>query len=99
MNTANGKPHKQVLVRLAEVYRQEDQGAYVLDNANSPGAYTDDNGFFVIPDISPGEYVLVIGDPMVSYTIVADKNGLAKVWSAEKDKISDLGTVQVNYTP
>jgi hypothetical protein len=94
-----GQPYSNVTVRLAEVYRQGGQAAFALDAANSPGAITDTNGNFVFSNVDAREYVLVVGDPMVSYTIVAQPDGNARVWNAESGKITDIGQIPVNYTP
>ncbi|MDD5370841.1 MAG: hypothetical protein PHQ40_17300 [Anaerolineaceae bacterium] len=93
------KPFSETIVRLAEVYYQGDKGAYALDVANSPGAITDKNGYFIFPNIVARKYVFVVGDPMGSYLIYQDKQGTAVVWDATADKVLDLGTIKVNYTP
>ena len=85
-------------VWLAEVVRQGDQGVYVLDSASSPGIYTDENSVFVIANINPGEYVIVVGDPEGQYEIVTDSSGIAKVWNIPPDQIYDVGDLKVALT-
>jgi hypothetical protein len=80
---------------LAEVYRQDGEGAFVLDGARSPGAITDPQGHFLIPEIEPVEYVVIIGDVFGEYVILDQPNGEAQVWTAEADQILDLGVLEV----
>lgn len=98
----NGNSLKGTTIRLAEVYRESqasENGAFVLDTAFSPGAVTDENGFFTVLNISPGEYVLVVGDvENNNYTIVAQENGQPRVWRVSADQILDMGTLKVRYT-
>lgn len=84
-------------IRLAEVYRGENatDGAYLLDEAFSPSGLTDENGYFSIPDITAGEYVIVVGDAGGKYTIIMDENNKAKVWNAVADQILDTGDLVV----
>ena len=86
-------------MHLAAVYRQGEDGAYVLDSANSPGAFTDQEGRFVIPNIAPGEFVLVIGDPMSNYTVVSDADGKVRTWAAAANQILDMEQIRSDFTP
>lgn len=55
----SGLPLSDTIVRLAEVVRQEDEGAYVLDVAFSPGTDSDGEGFFIFENVDAYEYVIV----------------------------------------
>lgn len=96
LTTAN-KPYQELNVRLAEVYWQNGQGAYVLDEAFSPGAVTDDNGRFVIQNVPAGDYVLVIGKPMEDYKAVTDKDGNLKRVTLQSGDVIDLGNIVFDY--
>lgn len=86
-------PIMNVPVSLAEVFREGESAAYVLDGAQSPLAYTDKNGLFALNNISPGEYVAVIGSVEVNdYIILTEPSGQAKVWTATAGNILDLET-------
>ncbi len=90
------KPVINVPVFLAEVYRQGDSGAFVLDGAHSPQSVTDSDGRFAVVDIPAGDYVLVIGNPEVNdYDIIEDNNGKAQVWTADADNILDMAVIEV----
>jgi uncharacterized GH25 family protein len=95
----DGSPIKNTVVRLANVYRQNEDGAYVLDSANSPAAFTDSNGIFVFNDTQAGEFVFVVGDPMSKYDVIADEAGQARTWLAEANQIVDWGQIITNYKP
>jgi hypothetical protein len=91
----SNKPITATSIRLGEVYRQGGEGAYVLDTAFSPGAYTDDKGMFVMSDIQPGEYVVIIGDVNDVYVIIPDENNHPKTFTAIKGEIVNFGQFSV----
>jgi hypothetical protein len=84
------------VVRLAEVFREGDSGAYVLNEAFSPGARTDMDGVFVFNNVEAREYVLVVGDVTSTYQIIKNKDGSAKIWNAPMNEITDMGVIEVN---
>ncbi len=93
------EPMAETIIRLAEVYREdgsETEGAYVLDVAFSPGDISDDRGYILIENITPGEYVIVIGDPYGAYEIIENEDGTAKVWEMPIDQITDVGVIKTN---
>jgi hypothetical protein len=83
-------------VRLAEVIRQNGEAIFVLDGAQSPGATTQEDGTFVIPNIEAREYVVVVGDVDGEYVIISEGENKARVWSAKPDDITNLGELRVN---
>lgn len=97
-STTSEKPLPKTAVWLAEVVRQGEQGAYVLDAVFSPGVYADENGIFVISNVVPGEYVIVVGDPESQYEIISESSGKAKVWNIPADQIYDVGELKVTLT-
>jgi hypothetical protein len=99
INVTSGKPMSGVLVRLAEVYRNDaGEGSYVLDQALSPGTESDEDGYYVFENLTPGEFVLVLGDPLVRYLIINEPNTeKPKVWKVEPGKILDIGELSVDY--
>ena len=99
VSTSTGKPVAQTLVRLANYYKggSADQGSYLLDEVNSPGTTTDDNGGFVFAGLKAGDYVMVLGDVHTNYLIVSDDNGKVKVWSAPSEQVLDIGKLAVNF--
>lgn len=97
-STTSDKPLPTTVVWLAEVVRQGDQGAYVLDSVYSPGVYADENGIFVLSNVVPGEYVIVVGDPESQHEIISESSGTAKVWNISADQIYDVGELKVTMT-
>lgn len=98
----SGTPISNLQLRLAEVYRSEDEssdGAYILDTAFSPGAISDENGYFVFSNIEPMEYVLVLGNPEKVYEIITDESGKAKVWETEANQVLDIGELKTDFDP
>ncbi len=80
---------------LAQVF-EGDGGIFILDTLNSPNTIADNTGFFVFSNIIPGDYVIVVGDPEISYEIISVENGKAKVWKLDSDKIVDLGILYLS---
>jgi hypothetical protein len=98
-STTLNQPYPKAAVWLAEVYRQGGDGAYVLDHAFSPAVWADDNGVFVIANVDPKEYVIVIGDPEGLYEVIPDDSGRARVWKTEAGKVLDVGQLSVALSP
>ncbi len=82
-------------VWLAEVHRQAGQGVYVLDAVNSPGIYANDQGIFVLANVTPQEYVIVVGDPEGANEVITDETGKPKVWTVSAGQVLDTGELQV----
>ncbi len=95
-----GYPMVNTVVRLADVARGAEGrgGAFVLDLARSPGTFTDQNGYFNIQNVKPGEYVIVVGDVEATgvYEIISEQNGSAKIWTLPVDQVTDIGVLTVN---
>ncbi len=90
------KPFSSTVVRLAQVHRGTgEEGAFVLDGANSPGAITTVAGYFVLDNVEAAEYVLVVGDVMGAYAIVTGQDGRARVWGLTPDNYLDTDTIRV----
>lgn len=94
-----GQPLTHTTVRLAEVVRQGNEGAFVLDTAFSPGDITDDQGYFRFENVDAKEYVIVIGDVYNAYQIISEPSGKARVWKAEPDQVLDVGELRVALSP
>ncbi len=102
VSAETGEPLAKTVVRLAEVYyasenRSPENGVYVLDNAFSPSATTDENGFFVFSNVEPRDYVIIVGDIYVKYIVISNPDGAPKVWTASPDQVTDLGEISVKW--
>ncbi|MHA2401583.1 MAG: hypothetical protein ACXADH_01210 [Candidatus Kariarchaeaceae archaeon] len=92
-------PIANTIIRLAQVVREGDEGAYVLDVAFSPGAMSDENGYFIFENITAQEYVIVVGDVYDQYKIIVDDEGKAKTWAALENQVLDVGLLLVDLNP
>ena len=94
-NSLEGTP-----VRLAKVYYSEDaEAVFILEGASSPGSFLSKEGLFVLSNISPGDYVIVIGDPYTLYEIITEPNGQAKIYKVKENDILNVGEVRVENIP
>ena len=98
-STTLNQPYPKAAVWLAEVYREGGDGVYVLDHAFSPGVYADEKGVFVIANVDPKEYVIVVGDPEGLYEVIPDDSGRARVWKPQAGKVLDVGQLNVSLSP
>lgn len=95
----SGKPLPYQFVRLAEVIRKDGAEFYLLDIGFSPVGTADANGYFIVPDITPGEYVIIVGDPATQLERVNKEDGAPVVFNVEVDKVLDVGVIKVNVEP
>ena len=95
----SGLPFADTVVRLAEVVRQEQEGAYVLDVAFSPGTDSDGEGFFIFENVDAIEYVIVVGDVYEIYKVIVGEDGKAKTWVTVEGQILDVGELIVDLSP
>jgi hypothetical protein len=99
----DGESMPGIIVRLAEVVRGVEGrgGAFILDVAHSPSTFTDDAGFFIIPNILGTEYVIVIGDVEITgiYEIIPQADGKARVFNMPADQITDVGNITTTINP
>jgi len=94
------EPFTDTIVRLAEVVRQEDSdGLYVLDQAFSPGAKTDEKGFFVFENVEAMEYVIIVGNVESIYEVITKESNTPKIWNAQPDEILQVGDLFVLLEP
>jgi len=93
---ADGSPYADTPMRLAQIFREGDQGAFVIDTANSPAAMSGTDGFFTFVDVPPAEYLIVIGwleDN--NYVIHQNKAGEPYTYELEADETRDLGELKI----
>jgi hypothetical protein len=85
-------------VWLAEVHGEGDQGVYFLNATSSPGIYADDNGLFVLKNIKPQKYVIIVGEPEGQNEVITDDSNKPKVWDILADQIYEVGELRVKLT-
>lgn len=96
-NPTNGQPYSQVQVQLAEAYDNEiGETNFVLNTAQSPITFADDQGDFVFENIPPHRYVVVVGDVYSNYKILLGPDQVTMVIDAKVDQKLDLGPLKVD---
>jgi hypothetical protein len=97
VDTNTHQPFTNMIVRLAKIIHIDpnDDGTWLIDDATSPGDYTDDQGTFIIPNVPVQDYVLVVGDFHTRYAIVTDTPDNALVVTTTADQIVDVQQVDV----
>ncbi|HEY0734897.1 MAG TPA: hypothetical protein VGD69_08300 [Herpetosiphonaceae bacterium] len=96
VSNTNQAPIKETVVQLAQIYRDNNtqEAVYALDLARAPGTFTDQNGFFAITDVPPGEYAIIVGDYYGTNDVVRDGDD-AKIFTTEAGKALSVGAIQV----
>lgn len=93
--TTNGQTLGNRTVRLAMVYGEGAQLAYVADESGGLGGVTDARGAFAIADIPPGRYVLLVVLREGISIALLQPNGSEKIITIRADAQEDLGTVKI----
>jgi len=97
---ADGSPYANTPLRLAQIYREGDQGAFVIDTANSPASMSNEDGYFTFIDVPPAEYLIVIGWlEDTDYTIYQNRSGEPYTYHLATDETRDLGVLRIERIP
>jgi len=93
-------PMSNVVVRAAVVVWNEDRtaGNFVLDGSQSPSTISDDKGVFVLMNIIPQEYVLIVGDIDVNPIVIpeSEESNKAKIFLPTMGEVLDVGTFHID---
>ncbi len=93
-------PWRNTEIRLAEIYRnpdmQQKEGVFVLNESQSPGTISDEQGFFQFQNVPARDYVLVVGDVNGKYKVILDETDYTRVFTLEADKTLDVGDIKVD---
>lgn len=98
-----GLPRSEIVIRLGKVIwiegREGEEGLVVSDRARSPEALTDEWGNFVITDIQPEEYGIVVIEPIQNEPLfVIDPSGeKLRVIEIEAGKVIDLEVIEIDF--
>ena len=98
ISNTEDQPLTGTVVRLAEVFWNDDNsdGAFVLKGGASPGNFTDENGVFVIQDLEPADYVIVVGEVIGTHEIVSEPDGSAKIYAVIAGEVLLIEPLHVN---
>ncbi|MBK9052244.1 MAG: carboxypeptidase regulatory-like domain-containing protein [Chloroflexi bacterium] len=85
-------------VHLANVAWNEDktQGAFYMDTATSPVTVTAQNGVFYFANVTPTDYVIVIGDLYGQNVLISNPDGTARIFTPIADQALDVGLLEVD---
>ena len=97
ISTITKKPLK-TTVWLAEVYRHDNEAIYLFDSVNTINVFSDQNGLFVISNVDPKEYVIIVGNPEGKDEVIEDQAGNPKVWKIQAGQIFNTGELKVGLT-
>lgn len=82
----------------ASADRQIGEGCFwTLSDAFTQGTVTDEAGFFAVPDLVPGSYLMLVGDMMTVYAFALVDEVNPYQFTASADEAFDLGQVYVDY--
>ena len=97
-STSSGEPLDNTVVRLAKVYWNEDNtdGAFVLEGATSPSTISNEEGGFIIANIEPADYVMVVGEVIGIHEIISNPDGSAIIYTIQSGTILDIKTLEVD---
>lgn len=103
ISSITGQPIANTPVRMAQIYYAEEgnkdpnQAAWALDNAFSPYATSNENGYFIFENVEPVDFVIFVGDILDRYNVETGENEHPVPHAAPADVLTDLGDVVVAY--
>jgi len=98
--TEDKSPLSNVVVRLAKVFKTEhddENGTFILDEANSPSTISEEDGRYYFINIEPGEYVIFIGQLHNDYMVVSDSDQNPNVYEVDEDETLRIEPIIVNF--
>lgn len=101
LSKATGQPLNQAIVRLADVVcpskvqDKHKECISALDTAQSPGTFTDANGYFVFANLEPHDYVVMMSNMMNELTKIKDESGPI-IWTVTADKVLNIGEFKLD---
>lgn len=99
MTRDTNQPYANVIVRLAPVVDlgTDEEDAFALDEARSPGTISDESGYFAFSSIEPGDYVLIFGNISTIYVIPTSTPDHAIVVKLMQDQVTNIGELQIKF--
>ena len=87
-------PAAERVVRLAKVYRGSDEdGAFILDEGQSPSTISGEDGLFIFMNIEPGEYVLMVKKTDGTYMVVSDESKVPVIYEGLAGEVVQIDSV------
>lgn len=102
IDEVTGEPLADIAVRLTDVvWDDAHENAYtVFNDAQNPGVMTDEQGFFVLENVSDKEYIMFFSrfggiDEDVVFVLDPDKVDTGQIFDFEAGEVTDLGTLEI----
>lgn len=89
-------PLANTTVQLAEVYRQGDDGGFVLNAGQSPRTETDAEGNFTFQNVPAREYVIVVGNVENTYKLITADDQKPRVVNAPANDVLQLNEIIID---
>ena len=87
-------PAPERVVRLAKVYRgAENDGAFILDEGQSPSTISGEDGVFTFMNVEPGEYVLMVKKVDGTYMVVSDESKVPIIYEGSAGESVEIDSV------
>jgi hypothetical protein len=100
LSSVDNSPLVYVRVAFAEVIRAGDEYIYFDDPVDTPAAEADEQGYFVIAEIPPGEYLIIVGDPMGSNVAATEADGQTPLFvTLAAGEQRQFGELLINLAP
>lgn len=80
---------------VAEEEKRE-RCVYAVDVAFDPSALTDNSGRFTLPEVTPGDYVVIVGNPEAKHTVLVNTANQPLIWAVTENQVTDLGDLVVD---
>lgn len=99
MSSIDNSPITFTTIYLGEILQLSDKEGYLftLQEKSSPHSESDKDGNFVIYDIDPGQYVILLFTPRKSVPIIDEENGKEVVIVIEPNTTLELPPYTVNW--
>lgn len=97
IHTPNPIDRRGLIVYLATTISYGEETGGFLDLAKAPFSHVQDDGSFMIYNITPGDYILVVYEVVMGGKALQSEEGDLMVIHIEKDRILDLGIVEFNW--
>ncbi len=68
-----------------------------IEENESPHSRTDNEGYFEISDVPPGEYPIIVWTPFKSQVVADDSGERELIVIIETGKVTDLGVIEVEW--
>lgn len=96
VTSGSNTPMKDTLLRLAKIFGEGEEAIYAFNESDSPGTYSDEEGFFVFENIEPGPYALLFTDANGGYRTILETSEKIVTIEALVDEISDFGEIKID---